>query len=254
MKIFYFTGTGNSYYIAREIANKLNASLVRITKKNYNNIIIDEEEVGIVFPLYYSGIPKMVEQFILNNKFTKSDYIFAIENSGGFAGYSAKQINQLLKKQNKSLNYYNHIKMPANYARLYNSKDNKTNIVTIGKSLSKIKKIGEDLINHKNFIKKPSFISPILYKVLYKKWYNSLQNIDNYFIVDDNCNGCGICKKTCPANNIEINEKPNWLGRCEDCMACISACPNNLIFIKNKKKKKRYVNPIIRVGELFIKE
>lgn len=64
-KIFYFTGTGNSLSTARDIARKLDdAQLVSIpTVINKTNIEADAPIVGVVFPVYIWGMPKMVVDF-----------------------------------------------------------------------------------------------------------------------------------------------------------------------------------------------
>ena len=67
---------------------------------------------------------------------------------------------------------------------------------------------------------------------------------DKRFYVEDNCNGCGICTKICPVENINLNGKrPVWLHKCEQCMACLNWCPKGSIqYTKNTVGKKRYQN------------
>ena len=52
--IYYFTGTGNSLKIARDIAEKLDAELVPMAKIwQQESIASNTEKVGFVHPLYY---------------------------------------------------------------------------------------------------------------------------------------------------------------------------------------------------------
>ena len=52
---------------------------------------------------------------------------------------------------------------------------------------------------------------------------------DKKFTVDpDICTSCGQCVRSCPTENIFLDEEsrhPVWTGRCIHCMACISRCP-----------------------------
>jgi ferredoxin len=50
------------------------------------------------------------------------------------------------------------------------------------------------------------------------------------FSVDNNCNNCGICIKSCPVGNItENNGKPAWHSNCLLCASCELSCPNDAI-------------------------
>ena len=76
---------------------------------------------------------------------------------------------------------------------------------------------------------------------------------DKNFWTDEKCNGCGICLKVCPANNIKMNEgKPQWQHKCEQCVACMQWCPQKSIqYKKVTVKRGRYHHPDIEVKELF---
>lgn len=252
MKIFYFTGTGNGYYLAKQIAESIECDYVRITENNYQNLIGDEKEICIIYPLYYWGVPKMIYKFLTNNNFNNLKYISFIENRGGsLNGYAVKQVKKILP--NIDINYYNAVKLPSNYTRMYNTKSVEKNIDCLDKANNQIKKIIDDIKNRKKYSIKPHLLTTIFHFILYKNWFNSLTKIDEKFVVEDNCTNCGICAKLCPTNNITITDKPNWNNNCEDCMACISYCPTYQISINNKSKKNRYSQPYIKLKELFNK-
>ena len=78
---------------------------------------------------------------------------------------------------------------------------------------------------------------------------------DRSFLVDDKCNGCGICARTCPAGNIEIvDKKPVWQNRCESCLACVNWCPKEAIqgsITTTNKKTARYHHPDVKVKDML---
>lgn len=86
--IFYFSGTGNSKYVATCMSdeNKINISDA-IKQGKYSYDVIDGESVGFVMPVYYSGIPKTVLDFIRKVNFQGSiDYLYGILTHGGGPG------------------------------------------------------------------------------------------------------------------------------------------------------------------------
>ena len=60
--IYYFSGTGNSLKIAKDLSNKLEGcELVPIAKLWEHDIIIPRsEKIGLIFPLYAMGCPSII--------------------------------------------------------------------------------------------------------------------------------------------------------------------------------------------------
>ena len=62
MTICYFTATGNSLYVAKRIGGTL-LSIPKLMKEN--EIIINDDAVGIIAPVYAGNAPDMVRKFAL---------------------------------------------------------------------------------------------------------------------------------------------------------------------------------------------
>ena len=88
-QIYYFTGTGNSLAIAKELCNRLNeCELISIPHElKQNRIVSDSEKVGFIFPLHYAGLPKIVFDFMNKIDVSNSDYFFSIITYAGQTTY-----------------------------------------------------------------------------------------------------------------------------------------------------------------------
>ena len=77
-KIFYFTGTGNCYSVAKQLGKKLDADLIAVTKYLDNPVEIKDSVVGIVTPVYSTDLPPIVVEFIEKIKITNAKYVFCV--------------------------------------------------------------------------------------------------------------------------------------------------------------------------------
>lgn len=59
--IFYFTGTGNSLYVAKEL-NENHISIPQVIRQE--PLVFTADSIGIVCPVYGHEMPKMVKEFI----------------------------------------------------------------------------------------------------------------------------------------------------------------------------------------------
>lgn len=78
MKILYFTSTGNNLYISQKLGGEL-LSIPKLVKNN--EFDIQDECVGIVFPVFFANSPKMLREF-LKKVNIKTDYLFIITSYG----------------------------------------------------------------------------------------------------------------------------------------------------------------------------
>ncbi|SCZ00848.1 EFR1 family ferrodoxin [Alkaliphilus peptidifermentans] len=115
MKLFYFSGTGNSYQVAKKISNWLdNTELLQIKANNYDRVL-DDKIVGIVFPVYYFGLPVLVEEFIRGISISEDTYLFIIVTKGISLGGGVKTHLEKLFEGKKKYNYFQYITMGDNF-------------------------------------------------------------------------------------------------------------------------------------------
>lgn len=252
--VYYFSGTGNSLWIAKEIQKNIeDTKLIPITTiVDQEQIKIEDEYIGIVYPVYCNGLPEVVERFINKLDISKDSYVYAIASLGAKTSSSFTYIDKAIDGK---LSFAGHITMPDSYIRIFNSPkeediknklDNAIGLLSI--YIKKIKgKKKEDYL-------KQGSLKRVGGKILRDLWKKNLYKADKSFEVLSTCTSCGICESICPVQNIELKDKkPIWLGHCQDCMACINACPVKAIQIGKKTiKKGRYLNPNIRIKDMII--
>jgi ferredoxin len=248
MKVFYFTATGNNLYVAKRIGGEI-YSIPKLMK--LEQFEFDDEEIGIVFPSYYGGVPKIVEEF-LNKVNLKSKYIFAIISFGSFSGAVIPELIEIGIKNRIQFSYINEILMVDNYLPVFDiakemKKEPKKNIE------ESLIQIISDIQNKKVYIKKHSPIVTSFEAITHKFHAKTRVNMeyDKNFYVDDTCNGCKICEKVCPVNNINVDTKPVFNGNCQKCLACINHCPQTAIRLKQERSKARFINQNVKLKEII---
>lgn len=254
--IYYFSATGNSLFISRKIAENIENSQILsiVSEMKKDDISPDAEKIGFVFPLYFSGIPLIVENFIKKINIADVGYIFAVVTAGiPVTGAALSIVDKLLYNKNKRLNYGSYVKMVDNYLPIYDIPDQKEQIKINQKALLKAEIISKNINDKIN--KKTLEVTPLL-AIQYKPWKKKKDEFDSVFFTDSKCNGCGICKKVCPTSNIKLlDKKPQWFGNCEFCLACIHHCPQKSIQLDKKSVyKRRYIHPEIKLSDIIEKK
>jgi ferredoxin len=272
--IYYFSGTGNSLVVARDVAAKTGGELVSLSTLMDQPVIKPEAEViGIIFPVYHAifdGLPLIVERFVGKLGNLDGKYLFAICTCRGWSRLAIRRLADLVSARSGKLAAGFTVAMPDNTDPLTVENQQKR-YAAWKKKLGAVSRYINDRRTGRyenttlfNIIMAP-FGAP-LQKATVKlleghakttslTFKQLLPLTDNSFIADGNCTGCGICSGVCPVGNIKImNQKPVWQNRCESCLACLNFCPKQAISgsVANKKNTTmRYHHPDIKAADLM---
>ena len=270
--IYYFSGTGNSLYVAKGIAEKIGGTLYPIASLVDQTVIgIEPDIVGIVFPIYYGELPVIIKDFAGKLGDIERKYIFAVCTFGGSAGYSLKSLRSIIQARGGELSATYRVHMPQNsFSKPW---ENHATLFSKWKQ-----KLGQVVSNTNNGVKGEFFnnilLAPLfmladyivnIMRPRYRKAFIKLSNAssdlttdelihlnDTSYSVNERCNGCGICSKVCPVDNIEITDnKPVWLHHCENCLACYNWCPTKAIQGGVASKGYYYHHPDISITEIM---
>lgn len=261
--IFYFSGTGNSRYVANKIGEAQGerrisiAKEVSLSKECYEYTLDEGEKIIFVYPIYAWAPPTMVTDFIKKVKFKnfKDNYISTISVCGENIGNTIKIVNKILGEKGLRLSSGFSVVTPNNYIIMGDVDSKEVEHKKLEQLNIKIKDINEILNSREKdvfrVVKGP--IPGVLTSIVNPFFNKSAINLKN-FRVSDNCTGCGICEKVCNGRCINVQGKPTWSGKCTQCLACIHYCPVKAIqYGKNTEKKGRYTNPKVDIKDMFIK-
>ena len=247
MTICYFTGTGNSLYVAKRIGGDLYpiSQLMR-----QHEIVIKDDAVGIVCPVYAGEMPMMVRDF-LSKASIETDYFFFVFTYGMRYGEAFAVVKQACDEEGIKLSYINAVKMVDNYLPNFEMNDQVEKLPAKNVE-GQIDKLLEDIAERRTTEVNITGTGKIRMKFQRRLGYGILkQDAAREYLVNDKCVLCGTCAKVCPSNNITVTDKVRFGLHCEVCYACIHNCPANAIHLKNEKSAARYRNEHVTLEDMI---
>lgn len=232
----YFSGTGNSKYCLELFLQQYDneAKAFSIEAENVVGLIKQQEEIIFSYPVQYSNIPKILQDFIdKNQEVWKGKRVFVIATMGLFSGDAAGILARLLHKYGAQITGGLHLRMPDSIGDVKALKrpleENRKLVV------SAERKIEQAVVNIKNGNPPQEGIG-IFYHLaglfgqrLYFR--NKTKNYTDKLKIDGNkCSGCGKCVSLCPMKNITIESKVAVSSnQCTMCYRCVNNCPKQAI-------------------------
>ena len=231
--ILYFSGTGNSKYVAQRIADALGDALVNLNdriKSGDTSPVEAGERLIVVTPTYAWRIPRVVRDWLLKTELRGAKQAWFVMTCGGEIGNADRYNRELCAEKAISCMGTAQIVMPENYIAMFGAPqtDEARKIVAtaepdIDRAIAAIQANQPFAPTRNNFYDRfmSGPVNPIFYKFFVKS---------DAFTVSDACIGCGQCVKRCPMNNVTLKDgKPVWGKDCTHCMACICYCPVSAI-------------------------
>lgn len=254
--ILYFSGTGNSLYVAKQLLAEGEA-LVSIAelmqKKEFKIELGDDEKLGIVFPVYFYTLPSIVEEFLSQAEIENAGYVYSVITCGGGTGQASAVLKKLLQSKGITLAYFKELLMPDNSMLFYQIPGTAKADGRLQAAVPVIDEVKAAIAEKETSRIKSSTVLSSIVGAGYK-----LCSSTKKFHAEDSCTGCGLCERNCPQQVIKMVEtpgpdgqsssrKPSWQKEtCCKCSSCINRCPAQAIqYGKVTKKRNRYVNPLV---------
>ena len=245
--IFYFSGTGNSFAAAQTLQQGLGGDLINITDcmqhGRYKFSISEDEPVGIVAPVYYGGLPSIVNTFLERVKFSVPPvYLYGVLTYGGFVFGAGGKMARKLKHAGLTASAVFTVKMPANYAMLYEPPHEEEAKRILEKSEERLGRILVRIRNQEIVKEGAQIPGTVLSAISYPLYEKDRKTAP--FYVDDRCISCGVCVGRCPVKAIAmVDGTHTWVkSKCVFCMSCLRC--NAIQYGDKLKDRYRYRHPI----------
>ena len=245
MVMLYFSGTGNSKYIAELFCRYMNIKCYSIENNiDFCQLLTAAEIIGFCYPIYGSRVPRIMREFVERHKdFLKNKKLFIFCSQLIFSGDGARSFTDIFPKNWIEIIYAEHFFMPNNVCNLpllplaSEIKIKKYMVKADQKMKDVCQNITDGIIKRRGFniiSKKLGQIQGTFMPAIEKKAMKSV-------FINDNCNKCLLCVSICPMKNFDYqNKQIIHKNNCTICYRCINKCPNKAItvFINNKTRKQ----------------
>lgn len=268
-EIYYFSGSGNSLHVARELQRRLpDASLRPIVRcLEEETVKPPVDTVGLVFPIHGLTLPIPVRRFVRRLDLASVSYLFAIATRAATPHRAFEAIDRILDRTGRRLDAFFTLTMPSNDPKFRDWRPPTPEEAAQLESVvqSRLDTVQEILVRRKTCREPdtdcPVPVHPLLLRLVpLAVRYAEIEGARDYFYADDRCTGCGTCAKVCPARKVRMAcGRPEWKKgvTCYLCYACLNYCPKGASQIKSKvwmrsytAENERYPHPHATADEI----
>lgn len=258
--LYYFSATGNSLKLARDLAAQLGAcQLVAIADALARGATTSaSERVGLVFPVYAWGLPRMVEEFVGRLEAPAARYTFALASCVRIPGRTLQDLGDRLEARG--------LRLGAGYV-VRGGRSSLMRLNALDRLMIRLERSRpppplpeerlDDILNDIRAlrVRRPetsSWLASLIGGLLHGPALKTFKTMDSKFEVGDGCTGCGTCVEVCPRANVRLaGSRPVFAHDCELCHACIQWCPRFALRHPNfDPVPRQYRNAAVRLPDL----
>lgn len=262
--IYYFSGSGNSLAVAKDLAVGLGAKIEAMSA-HPDGLKVDAavDAVGFVFPSHDFQAPTFVQSWISRIEELGGKYVFAVMTYGISAGRGLKKLADLIQTRGAKLSAGFAFMMPHNgIGSALQPPDVRESLIEAWRAHRDEVVAAVQARRVSEFDTEPMILGflrnrswkmlPGLFRfvgVLIRRGEAGL-----FYRADDKCNECGICVRVCPAGNIsQAQGRPRWGDACINCFACLHWCPQEATHLSSGDLKidRAYKHPDVGLHDML---
>lgn len=252
--IFYFSGTGNSEWVARQASAALGDELKFIPDElrgGMEYVLRDDEGLGFVFPCYAWGVPLLVEKFIRRMSADNVGFVYYLCTCGDDTGMTKEIFCRSVESKGWHCSLGVDFRMPESYISLpgfdVDTKDRER--LKLDRAAERIHHAiaAVERREHDFFDVLPGAL-PWVKSRVFRPFFNRFLMSPKPFRYTDKCIACGKCVGACPLHNISFTDgkNPVWHDNCAGCLRCYHVCPVHAVqYGWFTRGKGQYLNPLI---------
>lgn len=261
--VLYFSGTGNTAYVGKYIADSLMRECSEIYAASIEAIdkviIAEYDHLIFGFPVYACDMPLFVQKYLEDLPLTMNKSVFLYCTKAFKSGAALLHAQKILEKNGYRTMAFADISMPGSDGLAFIKKESSMvqkiqkrdfqNLPEANLMVEKLMKVqkslelGEDISGYMA-VPKIGTGKKIAGQILMKTYPLFENSLKKKFWANDSCIKCKKCEKICPSHNIKVKEQVKFGDKCYLCMRCIHQCPVEAIQIgQNTQGKFRWRGP-----------
>jgi Pyruvate/2-oxoacid:ferredoxin oxidoreductase delta subunit len=246
IKLYYFSGTGNSLSVARWIENKSISAKREIELFNIADCQLkesyDNSTVGFVSPTHGFNYPPIMLSFLFRFPRGKNSQAFLMNTRAGLkfgrvyipglSGIALLFAAIILICKGYKIIGMRPVDLPSNWISLHPGLSKKAINQLFARRKLEVEEFANKILSGRSDFRglydiiQDLLIGPIA--VLYYLFGRFI--FAKSFVASNKCNNCNHCIDNCPVEAIKtINGRPFWTYKCESCMQCMTQCPHQAI-------------------------
>ena len=248
--ILYFSGTGNSLAISRQLAERLGEQVMPLNLAVKHDLS-QEKQIGLVFPCYWFNAPRAVTELLPRLQLPKEAYVFIVIPCGAQAGNAIWTVRRMLAAKGVDVAYSHKIRVPDNSAVGFGRNPN-DQVWKFDRYAGRLERIAADIaagVHRRHYAWWGLAGALCAIPAVQRRTLPMLTPAVNV----DKCITCGICKDVCPQDNITFTDSKAHCGNdCTQCLACVHFCPQQAVELNRKPtlKDNQYHHPKVKVGDM----
>ena len=254
LPIFFFSGTGNTWWVGAQLAKALTIqgfdvevmSIEQVSEVHAASAIARASIFGLGYPIYGSDAPLIMQEFIEGlptSEDPKSMLIYVTQAI--WSGDGAYFMRTKIEEKGYQIRWAIPFNMPMNvnldcgflfnlFFKSMNAKPENA-IKRVNKLASRVKD-GKPWIMDRSPLLSLGWMQRLPFRKTIRFWQTKVLSVD-----PERCNSCGRCEKLCPVDNIHLKTGlPEFGDQCNLCLRCFNYCPELAVLAFNKPFNEKW--------------